>query len=250
MIKLIRSKKIDYEIATSYHDLTWKQWLDIKGSKDTNRLISILTTIPENDIKYLSQKTVNLLESLLSFINKEIQLEGLESVKELDGIKIVDIKECQYGQKVLFHELMKESPELFEVIPKIIMIYHQPFYDNIDFNSDRMELLEDKVNNLNMFEVYSVGVQYINQLKEVIKDEVETLTVKPTPEQIRAGIDMFNEYGVMNTIKALANGNILNYEAVLKMEYSTVYLHLKMNNTDAIFKENYAKVLSNKRGRI
>jgi hypothetical protein len=53
----------------------------------------------------------------------------------------------------------------------------------------------------------------------------------------------------MNTVKALANNDILNYEKVLKIEYNTVFIHLLMNKTEGVYKENYRKILERKQRR-
>jgi hypothetical protein len=97
--------------------------------------------------------------------------------------------------------------------------------------------------------LYSIAIAYTNQLKEVVQIEARELKTIPTNEQKSAGVDMFSKFGVMNTVKALANNDILNYEKVLKIEYNTVFVHLLMNKTEGIYQDNYRKILEQKHKR-
>ena len=86
----------------------------------------------------------------------------------------------------------------------------------------------------------------IEQLKEIIETESKELSIEPTREQRLAGVSMYDEFGIMNTIRAVAQGNILNFDKVLEIEYNVVFIYLKMAKTDSIFQTNYQKVLNKK----
>ena len=92
-------------------------------------------------------------------------------------------------------------------------------------------------------------MSYITQLKSILETEQNALHKEPTYEQKKAGVDMFNDFGVMNTIKALAGGDILKYEAVTKIEYNIIFTHMAMNKVQSEFEENYRKVLKQKGNR-
>lgn len=65
--------------------------------------------------------------------------------------------------------------------------------------------------------------------------ESETLNAEPTKEEVAAGVKRFDKFGVMNLIDALANGNVLQYDSVLYIEYNTIYIKLLMNKEQALF---------------
>jgi hypothetical protein len=89
--------------------------------------------------------------------------------------------------------------------------------------------------------------QYIiNQFNVLVTKEKKELSSKPTSEQTRAGISMFDSLGMFNTIDALAGGDILKHEAIYNLDYNTIFLKLKKSNLEVKFKNNYEKIMQSK----
>jgi hypothetical protein len=255
MIKF-KAKGIRYSCPTSWSEITFKQWKELNNTKDDLKLLSILTGVPSSIIERISEKSLFNLSLAISFISKPLKIENYKPPEEFNykGNKkipfVKDIKEKSYGQKIyLQHSLIENEGNESKIIEESVLIYSQPYMDNSDFNLDRLNQLKNSLDDVFFVDLYSIAIAYTNQLKEVVEIEGRELKTNPTNEQKSAGVDMFSKFGVMNTVKALANNNILNYEKVLKIEYNTVFVHLLMNKTEGIYQDNYRKILEQKHKR-
>ena len=217
MISVIINKQ-KYNVPTSWDDVTYSQWLNTLNETDTLKLASFITDIPLNYLEALSDFQLNKIGYLLNFLKTEI-----------DGncqIDVVDIRLDEWGKKIELQQLVEKNKDnLLPFLKNIVKIYVQNDNDNIVY-------------------VYKMAFNLLDQLKQTLEIESEQLHVRPTSEQINAGLDMFDEFGVMNTIKAVALGNILNFDNVLKIKYNVVFLFLKMSKTETIYQENYRKLLN------
>ena len=255
MIKF-KAKGIQYSCPTSWTEITFKQWKELNNTKDDLKLLTILTGVPSNIIKRISEKSLFNLSLAISFISKPLKIEDYKPPEEFNYKRnkkipfVKDIKEKTYGQKIyLQHSLIENEGNEAKIIEESVLIYSQPYIDNSDFNLDRLNALKNSLDDVFFVDLYSIAIAYTNQLKEVVEIEGRELKTIPTNEQKSAGVDMFSKFGVMNTVKALANNNILNYEKVLKIEYNTVFIHLLMNKTEGVYQENYRKILEQKHKR-
>ena len=217
MIKVLINKQ-KYNVPTSWDDVTYSQWLNTLNETDTLKLASFITDIPLNYLEALSDFQLNKIGYLLNFLKTEI-----------DGncqIDVVDIRLDEWGKKIELQQLVEKNKDnLLPFLKNIVKIYIQNDNDSIVY-------------------VYKMAFNLLDQLKKILEIESEQLHVRPTSEQINAGLDMFDEFGVMNTIKAVALGNILNFDNVLKIKYNVVFLFLKMSKTETIYQENYRKLLN------
>jgi len=255
MIKF-KAGKVNYKCPTSWADITFKQWKELQGTKNELELISILTGIPEETINRISENSLLKLSLAIGFIATPLKIENYEPPSEFIYKRnnkipfIKDIREKTYGQKIyLQHVLITNQGDEIKLIEESVLIYAQPFIDNSDFNLDRLISLKNSLDNVFFVDLYSIAIAYSKQLKEIVETEAKDLNVNPTNEQKAAGVDMFLKFGVMNTVKALANNNILNYEKVLQIEYNTVFIHLKMKKAEGIYQDNYSKILQQKNKR-
>tara|TARA_R110002167_G_scaffold354453_1_gene568378 strand:+ start:572 stop:1342 length:771 start_codon:yes stop_codon:yes gene_type:complete len=255
MIKF-KAGKVNYKCPTSWSDITFKQWKGINKTKDELELISILTGIPGDVISRISENSILKLSLAISFIMNPLKIENYEPPSEFNYKQnkkipfIKDIKEKTYGQKIYFqHSLLENQGNESRLIEESVLIYSQPYIDKKDFDLDRLIELKNCFDNVLFVDLYSIAIAYSKQLKDIIDFEAKELKTEPTNEQKSAGVDMFSKFGVMNTVKALANNDILNYEKVLKIEYNTVFIHLLMKKTEGIYQENYSKILQQKHKR-
>jgi hypothetical protein len=253
MIKF-KAEGIKYNCPTSWYEITFKQWKDLKSTKDDLEILTILTGIPKNKIERLSDKSIFNLSIAISFISTPLKIEEYDvpegfKINERKKIPYVkDIKEKEYGQKIyLQHLLIENKDDEQKIIEESVLIYSQPYIDNKKFELDRIEELKNSLDNVFFVDLYAIAIAYSKQLQSIIETEARELKVNPTYEQKMAGVDMFSRFGVMNTVKALANNDILNYEKVLRIEYNIVFIHLLINKTETKYQENYRKVLEQKR---
>lgn len=253
MVKVSNGKDI-YYIPTSWEEITYGQYKDMQGVRDEAKILSILCNMPVDLVERLGNDTITRLSILLSFLQEPIKVEGLEPKEELtalDGSKIrliKDIKEKSFGQKIYLHELVKENEEnIVNALTDIVLVYSQEQITGKDFDIGKINDLKNSFDNIFLVDLYSTAMYYIEQLKVVLESERNVLHKEPTREQKLAGIDMFSDFGVMNTVKALAGGDVLKYEAVTKLEYNIVFTHMVMNKVQSDFEENYRAVMKRKR---
>lgn len=231
MIK-VTAEKIEYNIPTCWNDLTFSKWLLISNETDSINILSILTGMSLDVLNRISVNSQNKLIAVINFVFDEVDFATLEIPDYLGGVEYVQtIGKKTYQNKIDAHEVMKKADQKnVSFFTELIEIYSP----NIDFNS------------VGVLDVYATGLGYSNQMNDIVQKENDTLSVQPTVEQVNAGVDIYTKFGVMNTIRALADGNILNYDKVLALEYNVVYITLLMNKADNVFQENYRKVVSRK----
>ena len=249
MIKL-NSNTTSYNIPTSWDDISFKQYKSLQVEKDEAKLISILCNMPLSDVKLLSESSVSKIAILLSFVQTPIDLDSIEPINEittLEGVKIAledDIKCKSFGQKLYLHQIIKDSDNnIMSIIEDIVLIYSQEQITEKDFDISKINELKGVLNEISLVSLYATAMSYVLQLKTILEHEHNRLSSEPTREQKIAGIDSFNEYGVFNTIDALAGGDVTKYDQIERMEYNIIFTKMARNKTQAIFDDNYRKVL-------
>ena len=267
MIKVIVTKKVGWKwfpkkikskllIPSSWNDVTYGQWKAINQTQDELEIASILIGLPADSFDKLSEKSLYQVNQILSFIRTPMDIKNHEPPKELKfrnrKIPLVkDITEKTFGQKIIIHQIIKDSDEdITNNIQDIILVYAQPYIDNSKFDIDRCLELRDLFDDLFLVDLYSTAFYYIKQLKGIIANEVDQLDSSPTSEQVHAGISMYEMFGVLNTVKALAGGGkdwALHQDKVMELEYNLAFVSMLMNKTDGVFEKNYRKILKNKR---
>lgn len=238
-----------YHIPIKWSELNYQQFMDVDAAEGQNETVSALTGIPIEIIEAVEQEQLNKVLLLLQFVQIKFKVDSFERPDSLviDGKKIpyvADICEKTFGQKIYFQEIMKANiGNLYSILPDVVAIYAQPYVDENEFDINRIEHIKDLLKDVFFVDLYSTAIGYINQLKLVLENEAKTLTTKPDENQIMAGVEMFQQFGIMNTIKALANNDITKYAEIEKLEYNTVFVHMRMNKVQNDFNENYRKVL-------
>ncbi len=80
----------------------------------------------------------------------------------------------------------------------------------------------------------------------IVEFEVANLKRALKDDHVRAGIKSLDKYGSMNTVDALAEGNIMNWKNVMQMSYEKVFVKLMMNKDVAQFQEKYYDLMKKK----
>lgn len=211
--------KVNYSIPTTWSEVTYFKWQQVQTEKNPLKILSIITSIPLELLENFNQKQINKVELILNFIRTPINLKELGK-----PINPIDIKRQSWGKRIELEQLLRSKSD---DINGVVNCYQ------LDVN-------------LPIIEVFEQVMDIMNQFKDMIERENKELSITPTREQILAGCSMYDEFGVMNTIRSVALGNILNFDRVLEIEYNVVFLYLKMSRTDSIYQSNYQKVLSKK----
>lgn len=242
-----------YHIPVKWSELSYKQFMDLKKAKGQNEILASISGIPIEIINKLEDSEKNKLYLLFQFTKVKFNPDDFEkpdviNIKNKEINYVDDIREKTFGQKIYFHEIIKGNTEGFEsILLDVVAIYSQPLIDEADFDINRIEPIKQLLKDVFFVDLYSTAIAYISQLKEIIEDEAKTLSSEPDNNQILAGVKNFERFGVMNTIKALANNDVTKYAEIERLEYNTVFVHMQMNKVQNDFNDNYRKVLEQSR---
>jgi hypothetical protein len=246
------NKKIN--VPQMWSEITLKQWHDVTAAgADQDKIIAAITGLPEDVVVRLSAHSRRLVAESTRFLSKFFNSEEWIVPKVVRiGDHVLhpkfDIREKEYGQRIVLQTAAEEKGRSFiGNLSTLIEIYLQPLITKKYYDPERTEEVKALIEQHVLFvDAYTLAVYYCKQLNEIIATEAATLNVQPTAEQRMAGIDEYSKFGVMNTIRALAGGDILKANEVLHIDYSTVYSWLLMNKTDSTFNTKYSQVLQNK----
>lgn len=217
MISILINKE-KFNIPTSWADVMYKQWQQIQNETDEIKILSIITNIPTDLLINFNKGQLEKIEALLIFLQTPFDFDNIGK-----PVKPIDIKRQSWGKRIEAEQILRNKSDDIDGIVKCYKLQDMP-----------------------IIEMFEMVLDIIEQLKLIIETEAKELSVEPTREQKLAGSSMYEEFGVMNTIRAVAQGNILNFDKVLEIEYNVVFMYLKMAKTDSIFQTNYQKVLNKK----
>lgn len=79
----------------------------------------------------------------------------------------------------------------------------------------------------------------------VVKEREELKQSRDT-EELAADVEALSVFGELNVIDSLANGDVTKYEAVLKVQYITCFLKMKLNVAQAEYRKRLKKVYDSK----
>jgi hypothetical protein len=237
-----------------WHEVTLEQWRMIESAKSFSAILSILTGLTENQVKRFGGKFYIEMTPFLNWLDSKPSPAqwALSSKIMLAGKELptnIDITKKTFGQKIIVHQLMASQAgkqNMNAVISDTVAVYLQPLLDG-KFSYERAMALKPEVEKMKLCHAFPLGGYFFDQMHKVVEREVNELTTQATGEQMRAGIDMFDQFGVNNTIDALAGGDILKYDEVLMMDYNTVFLKLKRMKLENKFNKNYQQIMQAKK---
>jgi len=211
MIRLKVNKEV-FDMPQTWGELTVEQYLKVINTTATNQeIIDTLACKPVNPL------FIEVIYPFLKWLEKPIDIEQYKTNEK------INIKDYSFGKYILLElDLQKK-----ENVIKAYSIYFD----------------ENKI----LAEALPIANKIINQFFECKKWESEHLGFKPTNEQVRAGIDKFDQFGRQNTIDMLANGDVLKYDSVLALDVNTVFAKLKRIKIENDFQRNYQKIMSEKK---
>lgn len=255
MYKFKHNKKT-YSIPSGWHEITFRQWKELQETEDQNEIISILTGLTVDMAKRLDDKSRYNLNNLLSFLTKKLLIDRYKAPdnlnikvkhKKIEIPRIEDIKAETFGQKIYIHELVSNNDEdLITKIVDIVLVYSQPIIEGKDFDIKNFSELSLYFDDLFLVDLYSTAMSYIEQLKKILDREKKVLSSEPTSDQVMAGIDRFDKFGVINTINAVAKEYNQTWEQVEREDYNTVFTKLALSKTNRAFQNDYREVMKRK----
>ena len=237
-----KTKIGDFNLATSYSDITCKDYKQMRDNPDDHVVIvKILTGLTEDKIVFLD---LDVIAQYLDFL-KVPALDSLEEdVYILYGhLRILPEKigQCSYAQKIVATKYLLSND-----IEGIVATYLQPVIYKSKFDSSKVEQIKGSLLDMNVSSVYSAGLYLINQLKEILERENELLSSNITEEQKRAGIESFNVLGEFNTIDMIAEKYKYTHKEVEELDYDLIFLILYKNKLTTNFEKNYSEILKEK----
>lgn len=104
-------------------------------------------------------------------------------------------------------------------------------FEKGEFDKLLFEMLKDRGVNVFMIDVQKISTNEALKFILWIRDELEAianlektyLVSSPSAKMFQAGINRLDQFGLMNTIDNLANGDILKYDEVRKLRYNVVF---------------------------
>lgn len=188
---------------------------------DPNAFVQLLIGCPLN-------VDVTAVIPLLGWMQEEIDLADF-TASEDPGIPVM--REHSWGQLIQFSQILEQKQPL-TLIGHALALYYP-------------ETMPADWMGKSLTEVYPIYLNLLNQLEDIRKLE-KRLESEPTQAQKAAGIDRFKELGYMNQIDMVAQGDVTKYEAVLAIDYNTIFtklLQIKISNT---FAEDYRRIITQK----
>lgn len=172
--------------------------------------------------------TLNELEQLPREQQENIITIGF--VLKPDAWDTPEITLYDWGKIKEMQEAARKDHDLDVILNMICIAKDMDKEDLYDFSWRKL---------FSFFNYLTHGLEHINKLEKLLEYE-------PTSEEVRAGIEEFDQFGYFVTIDRLAGGDPLKYEKIVKLPYDVVYSKLLLSKTDAIFQKRYHEVLKQK----
>lgn len=93
------------------------------------------------------------------------------------------------------------------------------------------KISEKQFNALNVFNCFAAYNYIVEKIKSIMKAEKNNLSGKYTQQEIDAGIEDLERFGISLAIDAVAKGDILQYEAVVAKPYAVIFKKLCQDHT-------------------
>ena len=77
--------------------------------------------------------------------------------------------------------------------------------------------------------------------------ESKTLGAKYTSDELKAGFKKIEQFGIMNTIIAIAERFNYKFDEVLELDYATVYIIMYRDKVNNAIQKKYHEILSKKK---
>jgi hypothetical protein len=97
---------------------------------------------------------------------------------------------------------------------------------NIVYKINKYQFLQ-----LGIFNIYAAYLWIAHQFKDMMEIEIEQLSFDMDNEEKEAGAEELQDFGYVVALDGLAGGDVLKYDAYLKLPYSKVFRKLCLDKT-------------------
>ena len=110
--------------------------------------------------------------------------------------------------------------------------------------------IDDKIlMGLEVFNFFAVQRWIMAQLEQMARIESEELSGEPCEAEKAAGVEQLQRFEHALSLDALANGDLLKYDALLRLPYVSIFRQLCLNHTRRIIEKKYLEHVSRKAQR-
>lgn len=181
-----------------------------------------------------NENTINDIFHGLSVEDFQYLRKTAKRTSSLFGIDIKDLKTLS------FRVVKQVIPNCWESGDVILLIKEI-------FKEKDKHVTEQEINNEGINRIISFIFWILDSLEEINELENSQLSSIPEPEMINAGIENFNQFGIINIIDTLAFGDILKWKEIMELSYTDVFVKLKKNKLESEFNKKYHKIISSKK---
>ena len=230
----------DIQLPNNLLDITFETYQFILDNpKDPVEILCKLTDWTPENIKLID---VSPIVPHLDFLTSR----EFEAVQPSKNISIVGVDfelhsliQGTWGQKLAAAQHIRKGNVLLTV-----SIYLSPLYYDRKFNEEEVIEFIEILKTQPAENVISLYKWIKDSVENIIRWEVRNLPYKPSGDEIRAGISDFNRLGDTPTIDRLAGGDVLKWEAVLDLPYSTIRKKLLLSNISSNFEKKLSEIKS------
>lgn len=211
MVK-VKINDIYYKIPTSWKEVDISLIINCDSPKTE---LSLLSGIPEDLLNRIPGNYLFSLYQLIEFVNDPESI--IEILEEVDCVNIEMLPYEKFEQaKAGIDE------KLYKTLYNLSMVYYP----------------EEK----NSVRQMSLGFKILNQITVFLSHYEEMFKDEPENDEIAAGIDRVQAFGVWGTVYNLAGRDLLKMESVLQLPAINVYTALFYSYRERKFMEAYQKI--------
>ena len=226
----------EYQMPDKATEITISQYIRLSQTTDIQEQIRILADLPNN---------IELDELSLGKIGLVVQyfIKGLE-LPETD-LKPLDLTEQPFGTWHYCNQALLQ-PRHDAVILMLCYIYGGEDWAN----AERPKLHEkhfEKFCQVPAWQYLPLIEDYLKQLEDMKKTWNRQLSSTPTAEQMQAGINKLQKFGMRATLLNMAGKDLEKYDRLHNRKWYDILLYLMQEKEENEYQSRYQKIISKKR---
>lgn len=227
------------ELKTSYSELTFGDYLKILENRNIKDVyerikanIAIIAGLTVEEVNMFPGSHIEALTHHLKFIDN-VKVLQFETIEEKYKINVGAEAWGKLEQvKILIQN--KSDLNLLSEVPTILRIYLGDLEEIKNFEQ------------MNFMKAFNIAKHCVESLENFFKKYTRLKDFKPEIEQIQAGVNQLDQYGFFTTLHALAKGNPLNYDELLKLPADNIYQTLVLDFELSEYNKRYNKIKNKK----
>lgn len=209
-IKLSTKKNVTLKLLTSWDEATFDTFVKLSdASKITNdqerirEFVRILATDGASLVDLMTYDELIAFDGLIAWIN------NLDSIipATFENVASINIHEEPWEKLIVCHQAIEKNKDnLTLAAPQIIKAYVPDFDFDCSFSV--------------LYSAFLVITEKVFQFHEKFKTLADN---QYKPEEIKAGVREFSQFGFFGTLNALCKGDVTLYDDMLKQKAGVVY---------------------------